>query len=67
MGWDGGPISRKKRYLTLQWPLSAIVVIRLCSLLRQSMYALMAKNEELAREMQPVNALHEQMYPFTLK
>ena len=38
-----------------------------CSVLRQSMYALMAKNEELAREMQPVNALHEQMYPFTLK
>ena len=35
--------------------------------LRQSMYALMAKNEELAREMTPVNALHEQMYPFTLK
>ena len=28
------------------------------------MYALMAKNEELARAMQPVNELHEQMYPY---
>jgi len=44
--------------------LFVLCLVHLCYLF-QSMYALMAKCEELTQNMEPVYKLADQMYPFT--